>query len=127
MRLLLDTHIVLWCLQGKSELPAKAFELINDAEEVYVSAASFWEMAIKVPLGKLKLDIKLQEFPKVLSESGYETLAIKVEHAVQVAGLPPFHRDPFDRMLIAQSIMEPLQFVTHDAMLTEYADSIILV
>jgi len=120
MRLLLDTQVYLWSLVDSPRLSAAARREIGDAEAVFVSAASVWEMSIKVALGKLDAD------PTVLvagiAESGYRELTVRVPHAARVATLPPIHRDPFDRLLVAQAIEEPLVLVTADALLGRYSD-----
>ncbi len=127
MRVLLDTHILLWCLEGDSRLPIRAVDLVEVADEVYASTASLWEMAIKHSLGKLRLDIDFSDLPKVIADSGFEILPVNTEHTVQLAHLPSLHRDPFDRMLVSQSIVEPLRLVTHDSVLADYGNTVILV
>ena len=117
MRILLDTQIALWALGGHRRLPREARRLI-DRSEVFVSAASIWEMAIKSSLGKLDADpIAVNE---ALAPSGFEELAVSNAHAAYVARLPPHHRDPFDRLLVAQSVLEALVFVTTDGQLKPY-------
>lgn len=127
MRILLDTHILLGCLEGRSRLPGEAVATIEAADEVFASVVNVWEMAIKHGLGKLDLDVAFAKLPKIITDSGYDLLDIKVEHAVRVAELPPVHRDPFDRMLVAQSIAEPMRLLTHDSQLAEYGSTILLV
>jgi len=117
MRVLLDTQIVLWALSGHKRLPREARRLI-DRSEVFVSAASVWEMAIKSSLGQLDADPAAVN--EALAPSGFEELAVSGEHAAYVAQLPAHHRDPFDRLLIAQSVLEALVFVTTDRQLAPY-------
>lgn len=124
MRLLLDTHIFLWAAIGSTALKAQARRTIENAEAVFVSAASIWEIAIKARLGKIKADP--DALVAAIEESGFVDLPISVAHAARVAGLPPLHSDPFDRLLIAQAIVEPLRFLTADAGLKPYSDLVTL-
>ncbi|MES2217570.1 MAG: type II toxin-antitoxin system VapC family toxin [Pseudomonadota bacterium] len=119
MRVLLDTHIFLWCMQDSPQLSKTAREMILAAEQVYISSASIWEAAIKIKLKKL--DVKIDALTKAIPESGFTELSITIAHAAEVYKLPELHRDPFDRMLIAQAICEPLQFLTADKALLEYS------
>jgi len=127
MRVLLDTHILLWCLQGSKKLPARAVEIIQNADEVYASVASLWEIAIKYSLGKIEIDIEFTELEQAIVGSGYESLSVESVHTVQLVELPYLHRDPFDRMLVAQSIVEPLRLVTSDAQVARYGSTVIKV
>ena len=120
MRLLLDTHIFLWCVKDDKQLGKAAREAITGATEVYVSSASIWEATIKKALGKL--DVDLDELVRAIAGSGFIELPIAAHHAAAVAGLPEVHRDPFDRILIAQALSEPLRFLTGDSMLRRYSD-----
>ena len=116
-RILLDTQLILWALSGNRRLPREARRLI-DQSEVFVSAASIWEMAIKSSLGKLDADpIAVND---ALAPSGFDELGVAGEHAAYVAQLPPHHRDPFDRLLVAQSVLEALVLVTTDRQLEPY-------
>lgn len=123
MKLLLDTHAFLWFIMGSAKLSATARALIEDAaNEKFLSAASLWEMAIKVSLGKLKLAAPFAVLlPQQLSLNGVEVLPVKVEHTAVVAVLPFHHRDPFDRMLIAQAVVEQMPVVSTDAAFDAYA------
>jgi PIN domain nuclease of toxin-antitoxin system len=116
-RLLLDTQVVLWALAGHRRLPREARRLI-DAHETLVSAASIWEIAIKAALGKLDADP--EEVRRALDPSGFVELPVTGEHAAKVARLPAYHRDPFDRLLVAQSLVENLVLLTADAQLAPY-------
>lgn len=117
MSLLLDTHVALWWLGGR-RLRAAVVERISDpATLVAVSAASVWEVAIKVALGKLKAP---ESFAAAVLEEGFEPLVIRFDHATRAGGLPPHHRDPFDRMLIAQAQAEDLTVVTDDPAFDPY-------
>ena len=122
MRLLLDTHVFLWCIKNDRRLSAAARSKIIQATEVYVSSASIWEATIKIKLKKLDADI--DEMVEAIAESGFLELPIITQHAAAVSRLSDFHRDPFDRILIAQAIIEPLTFLTADAELRKYSDLI---
>ena len=125
MKLLLDTHIVLWLLRDARELKAGARLMIGHAEAVFVSAASWWEVAIKVAAGKLPVEPERLQAQALAA--GLEPLPVTWTHALAVHGLPPLHRDPFDRMLVAQAISEPLHLLTHDAALAAYSDLVTVV
>lgn len=125
MRLLLDTHVLLWVMADDSNLSPAARATINAAETVYASSISIWEVGIKTGLGKLKIDVGA--FAKQLQVAGFEPLNITWSHAEMVRHLPDIHRDPFDRMLIAQAVSEPLKFMTADKLLTQYSELVILV
>lgn len=118
MKILLDTHILLWWLMDDSALTTVGRESISDAANtVYVSAASTWEIALKKSLGKLQMPDDLEE---VLEQQGFDILNISVAHSLAVEHLPFHHRDPFDRMLIAQAQMEQLIVFTHDKEFEKY-------
>lgn len=116
-RLLLDTHIFLWWRGEPSRLTSEVRSRIATADIVFVSAASAWEAAIKVSLGRLELPDTIEAG---VTASGFEKLLITFSHAERAAGLPPHHRDPFDRMLVAQAQAEGLTLVTHDRLLEAY-------
>jgi PIN domain nuclease of toxin-antitoxin system len=124
MRLLLDTHPLLWALGAPSRLPQRARTLIDDAE-VYVSAASIWEIGIKAGLGKLRADP--HEVLAALQSAGFIELPVTGTHAALVADLPPVHRDPFDRLLVAQAHAEPMHLLTNDAVLAGYGNIVTVV
>ncbi|MGE4243287.1 type II toxin-antitoxin system VapC family toxin [Ramlibacter sp.] len=125
MRVLLDTHIFLWAVAGSRKLPVAARRLMDSADEVHVSAASIWEIAIKANLGKLKVDpLQLAES---IEASGFLELPITAVHAAAVSRLGQLHGDPFDRLLIAQATMEPLRLITADEQLPQYSDLVVLV
>lgn len=126
MRLLLDTHILLWWLKDDPLLPPRAGVLIEDRRnQVFVSAMSMWEIAIKSHLGKLKADV--DEVRTAALQSGFQPLPFALDHAVAVARLPQHHRDPVDRALLAQALLEPLNLLTHDEHLAVYGDHVLLV
>ena len=124
MRVLLDTHLVLWALAAPERLPGAAHRLIERAD-VYVSAASIWEISIKTSLGKLSADPR--EVLAALDPAGFLPLPIAAEHAARVADLPPVHRDPFDRLLVAQARVEPMRLLTTDAVLAGYGELVTVV
>lgn len=125
MRLLLDTHIFLWCVKGDKKLLKPAKEKIKEADEVYVSSASIWEIAIKMRLGKISgnLDALIEE----IQGSHFLELPVTARHAAATLKMPDIHRDPFDRILIAQAISEPLMFLTADATLQKYSQLVEIV
>ena len=128
MRLLLDTHLILWWELGHPALPAQARDLIEHNDQVvYLSRASIWEMAIKISLGRLKLD--LDKFIGNTERQGFRWLDITNQHLLAVAKLPVFedHKDPFDRLLVAQSMTEPLILLTVDGKLKRYGSSVLIV
>lgn len=127
MRLLLDTHILLWCLAESEDLPTKARQLVYSADEVYASTVNIWEIVVKRSIGKLELAFDIQDLVEVAVDSGFEMLDIQPDHALKLMDLEDYHRDPFDRMLIAQSLVEPLRLVTCDAIVAKYNATIIKV
>lgn len=127
MRILLDTHIALWAVTGSKRLPPRARQLILDASEVVVSAATMWEIAIKHALDKGDMPVSSPHALQAFRDAGYDLLAIKPEHAVRVAELPAIHADPFDRMLVAQALFEPMTLLTSDAKVGQYGHGVTLV
>ncbi len=123
-RLLLDTHVFLWWRGEPSKLSSKVRSSIATADIVFVSAVSAWEAAIKTSLGRLELPDTIEA--GVLA-SGFEKLVITFSHAERAGNLPPHHRDPFDRMLVAQAQAEGLTLVTHDRLLEPYEVEILWV
>lgn len=120
MRLLLDTHIFLWWIKGDKKLPKPIKSKIETASEVYISSASIWESVIKIKLKKLDADVN--QLVEAISASGFIELPITAAHAAAVSNLPDLHRDPFDRILIAQAISEPLTLLTVDGQLKGYSE-----
>ena len=123
MRLLLDTHIFLWIAQDDPQLRANARALIESAESVHVSSVTIWEVAIKVALGKL--NAVPEELILEMEVCGFRELPVSVRHAAQVSRLPPHHRDPFDRLLVAQAISESMLLLTVDKQLAAYSELVI--
>jgi PIN domain nuclease of toxin-antitoxin system len=122
VRLLLDTHTFLWFLSADPQLSATARGLIEDGgNDVYLSVGGLWEMAIKISLGKLSLGQPFETFiPDQLARTGIALLSITFEHTARVVGLPMHHRDPFDRLLIAQALVEGIPIVGMDAAFDAY-------
>ena len=125
MRLLLDTQIFLWYLADSSRLSRKTRTDIVRADEVFISAASIWEAAIKTGIGKLS--VSLDQLVAGIGASGFAELPVSALHASRVAALPRHHRDPFDRLLVAQAILEPLHLMTADAAMKPYSELVMLV
>ncbi len=118
MNLLLDTHVLLWWLDDNPTLSTKAKAAISDSNNlVFISAAVIWEIRIKQALGKLKIP---KNFRKVLDDQPFEMLNITTEHAHTIGDLPDHHRDPFDRMLVAQAKAEGFMIITRDINLKKY-------
>lgn len=128
MRLLLDTHIAIWSLTDTTLLSRAALDMLRDPDnEVFVSAASIWEISIKHALGRRvgALPFGAREAIKNFNEIGYDFLAVSPEHAAAVETLPMHHADPFDRLLVAQAMSEPMRLVTSDPMVARYSETII--
>jgi PIN domain nuclease of toxin-antitoxin system len=124
MRLLLDTHVALWAVTGSTLLPPSAAPLILEADEVWVSAASVWEIAIKHALGRGDMPVSSALALQAFEDAGYRLLDITARHAAAVEALAPIHRDPFDRLLVAQAQTEPLILLTADAALAGYGQAV---
>ena len=125
MRLLLDTHVFLWAVAGSPSLKPAVRRLIESADEVYVSAASIWKIAIKARLGKIRADPVT--LAAAIETSGFLELSVSATHAAGVARLELHHNDPFDRLLIAQALAEPMKLITVDAVLARYSNIVMLV
>ena len=115
MAYLIDTHTLLWHFNGDKQMSNSAIEILkNNKLEKYISIASVWEIAIKLGIGKLVLDFSFNEIEEKLTGSNISLLNISVKHTQQIISLPLHHRDPFDRMIIAQSITENLTIISKD-------------
>lgn len=125
MRVLLDTHVLLWWLQDNHQLSLAARANIVAASEVYVSSASIWEAGIKAGIGKL--DVDMADLVAEIGHNGFLELPISYRHAAKVTQLPFIHRDPFDRILVAQAMCEPLKLLTADNVLASYSELVVLV
>jgi PIN domain nuclease of toxin-antitoxin system len=111
---------LLWALSDDPKLSGKARKLIEGAADIYISTATFWEMAIKVGLGKLNVD--LEEIRQYCLESGFIELPVTSEHTIAVKDLEHHHRDPFDRLIIATAITEPMKLLSADSVIAQYTD-----
>ncbi|MEA5256424.1 type II toxin-antitoxin system VapC family toxin [Arcicella aquatica] len=121
MKLLLDTHTFIWFVENDLNLPGKLkTEIENPVNEIYISVVSLWEIAVKVSLGKLAMTIDIPKLIIKIEECGFFTLPILAEHIVCVSSLPFHHREPFDRMLIAQTLCEKMTIVSRDGSFSEY-------
>jgi PIN domain nuclease of toxin-antitoxin system len=121
-RVLLDTHALVWWVEGREKLSSKARETIQDDDTVVlVSAASAWELAIKARLGKFKSRELSERLDEQILEEGFVALAISIEHALRAGGLDSPHKDPFDRMLIAQAQIEDLSVISKDKAFDNFA------
>jgi PIN domain nuclease of toxin-antitoxin system len=122
VRLLLDTHAMYWYIEGAPQLSANARTLIQDASnEVLISPASYWEIAIKISIGKWQLNRPYEQFIGLgLSQYGFQILPILPTHTARLIGLPFHHRDPFDRLLVAQALAEDIPIIGNDSALDAY-------
>ncbi|QDH17191.1 type II toxin-antitoxin system VapC family toxin [Swingsia samuiensis] len=128
MKLLLDTHLLLWAAGDPDRLSMRARSLMEDQNhDLMFSAASIWEVTIKVGLGRADFQIDPHLLRRGLIENGYEELAITGQHALAVGLLPDVHRDPFERILVAQATVEGIRLVTHDPLVQAYPGPIIAV
>jgi PIN domain nuclease of toxin-antitoxin system len=118
MRLLLDTHVVLWLLTDDARVSHVHPRILSAENQVFVSVASWWELAIKIGLGKISVD--LGELREATRLSGFKELPVLGMHTEHVLALPPIHKDPFDRLLVAQAHAEPMRLLTADAQLAAY-------
>lgn len=124
MRLLLDRHIFLSAVAGSRSLKPAVRQVIESADQVYVSAASIWEVAIKASLGRIDADAN--ELANVIAPTGFVELPVTAAHAAGIAALMPHHGDPFDQHLVAQAIAEPLGLLTAEVVLAKYSDLVIV-
>lgn len=128
MKLLLDTHLLLWAASEPERLSARAKAYFEDAEhELLFSAASIWEVAIKSGLGRVDFKVDARLLRRGLLDNGYGELPITSAHAVFVESLPPLHKDPFDRILVAQAHVEGITLLTADSAVASYSGPIELV
>jgi PIN domain nuclease of toxin-antitoxin system len=125
---LLDTHILLWALDAPQRLPQDVVAQIESPETtVYFSAASIWEIAIKTALGKIDFHYSPEDITQAAKETGFVELPVSAAHGAKVAHLPLHHRDPFDRLLIAQALLMPAQLLTADSALVSYSELVRLI
>jgi PIN domain nuclease of toxin-antitoxin system len=121
MKLLVDTHILLWSLEGNKKLSAQTQDLLNNpVSQIWVSHVSLWEMSIKIALNKLSITYPVSDWELILRENNYNLLDFDFKHYEIVQKLPQHHFDPFDRMLIAQSMAEDFSIITQDEKFKDY-------
>lgn len=126
MKLLVDTHLLLWWVSDDARLPGKARDALSDEQnEICVSVASLWEIALKANKGKLK--VELSELMNEIHASQFNVVPIEAAHTLAYGRLPQHHPDPFDRMLVAQATTESLHLITHDLQLRSYGEAVLLV
>ena len=124
MKILLDTHVLIWISENNKRLDKKfVTEIMDGRNDVYFSIASLWEISIKKNLGKI--DIDLDELVNKLTKMDILESSIEVAHILKLAKLPNYHRDPFDRIIVAQSMVEPMKLYTHDKTLIKYAPDLV--
>ena len=125
MRILLDTHTFIWFLEGDRTIPPSSRELIEDrTNQCFISSVSLWEMTVKSSLGKLEMSIDLNQLSQLLTDLDIELLPIRIEHLSTLATLPFHHRDPFDRLIIAQAISESKTLISNDNQFEKYPVSL---
>jgi PIN domain nuclease of toxin-antitoxin system len=128
MKLLLDTHLLLWTANESGRLSPGARKLINDTDnDLLFSSASLWEIAIKSTFGRDDFQVNARLLRRGLLDNGYSDLPVASEHAVAVDGLPPIHKDPFDRLLVAQATVEGITLLTVDPLVAKYPGPILRV
>lgn len=126
MNILLDTHVALWAITDSPRLRTPARDLIaSSSNQVWISAATIWEISIKHTLARGDMPVSGSEALRYFNASGFRMLPVEAEHAVAVETLPAHHQDPFDRILVAQALTEPMRLITHDATVARYSDTII--
>ena len=126
MPYLLDTHAFLWFVSGDKKLPKEIKELVKNVNEsCFISIASFWEITIKVQLGKLKLWLSIEELFEFTSRNKIEIIDINSEHLIELMNLPFMHSDPFDRLIVSQGISENLILISKDSELNKYGIKLI--
>jgi PIN domain nuclease of toxin-antitoxin system len=122
---LIDTHLLLWAAGARNKLSKRALQLLEDpTSQLWFSAASMWELAVKQSLGRADFHVELRRLWRGLLDNGWHELAIRSEHSIALLKLPSIHKDPFDRMLIAQAEVEGLTLLTSDHVVARYAGSI---
>ena len=128
MNILLDTHVALWAITDNPGLTIKTRNLIlAPGSTVWISSVSIWEISIKYSLGRGDMPISGLDALQYFRQAGYRFLSIEPEHAVAVEELSNHHLDPFDRLLVAQALIEPMRLITHDSKMARYSDTIILI
>ncbi len=127
MNILLDTHIALWALTDDRRLPPEAFDLIGKEDNrIFWSVASMWEVAIKRSIKPEKVPLSGIEYMHFCEQAGYECLAVRDRHVVSLESLPVLHNDPFDRILVSQALSEGMTLLTHDSLLGDYGEGVLV-
>lgn len=122
MKILLDTHTLIWFLDGNKKISQTARNHIEKSENVsFVSIASIWEMAIKISLGKLQMSVDFEKLSELIVGNGFQILPIRFEHTLEVSRLPFHHRDPFDRIIISQGIVDKMPVISADGNFDAYS------
>lgn len=123
-RLLLDTHAFIWLFEGSSNLSNEAKEEIENPENArFVSVVSFWEIAIKISIGKLEMDLSMEDLQRLTLENGIDILQLEVEHTFLLRTLPFHHKDPFDRLILSQALYEGMSLLSNDTIFDSYFDT----
>jgi len=126
LKLLLDTHIILWLAGAPEKLSESTHALLQESDNsLFFSAARIWEIVIKLGLGRKDFKVDPSRLRKMLTQNGYAELPITAEHALKIESLPALHKDPFDRMLLAQARAEGMMLLTVDPLIAQYQDSIL--
>ncbi|MFZ5504341.1 MAG: type II toxin-antitoxin system VapC family toxin [Pseudomonadota bacterium] len=126
MNILLDTHVALWAITDSPRLRAPARDLIaSPSNQIWISAATIWEISIKHTLARGDMPVSGSAALRHFNSSGFRMLPVEAEHAVAVEALPALHQNPFDRILVAQALTEPMRLITHDATVARYSDTVI--
>ncbi len=121
MNYLLDTHTLIWFLNGEENLSDKSKEAIENPENSnFISIASIWELAIKISLDKFKFEKGFKKFLELIDENGFEVIPVSFEHAIRLSRLEFIHRDPFDRLIVVQAMTDNLTVITRDENMTKY-------
>lgn len=126
MRILLDTNVLLWALAGSPRIEAARDVILEPSNEIFVSVVSWWEIAVKTSIGKLQGDVARMR-AEAMDVSGFLELPVKGGHAEALSTVPLLHRDPFDRMLVAQALSEPMRLLTGDSQLARYSELVFLI
>jgi PIN domain nuclease of toxin-antitoxin system len=126
VNILLDTHVALWAITDSPRLSTYARELIEaPGNTLWISVASLWEITIKHALGRGDMPVSGKDALGYFEQSGFRMLRVEAEHVLAVAELPAHHQDPFDRLLVAQALSEPMRLMTHDQLILRYSDTVI--
>jgi PIN domain nuclease of toxin-antitoxin system len=121
MNVLLDTHALIWLFDGSNELSSVARKEVGNPQNTnYVSVVSFWEIAIKISIGKLEMDLSMEDLQRLAGENGIEVLPLRLEHTFQLRSLRYHHKDPFDRLIFCQALLETMNLISCDVIFDNY-------